>query len=171
MNLKIDYIALNSRVDPIFLQGLILSKALRAQKNAEDESCVIALGNLRSEVIKLRNEAVEKDKILLSLVNKVKKDKAKFNTQSKAHKAEVEDLQKKLAEANENFELAKAKQEISEWSNTRLEKNVEEFHESKERCIEKSLDCVRKLKTSFAKVGAYSSEENFIRGDPEGVID
>jgi hypothetical protein len=73
MNLKIDYIVLNSRVDPIFLQDLILSKALRAQKNAEDESCVIALGNLRSEVIKLRNEAVEKDKILLSLVNKVKK--------------------------------------------------------------------------------------------------
>jgi hypothetical protein len=28
-----------------------------------------------------------------------------------------------------------------------------------------------KLKTSFAKVGAYSSKENFIRGDPEGVID
>jgi hypothetical protein len=63
------------------------------------------------------------------------------------------------------------KQEISEWSNTRLEKNVEELRESKERCFEKSLDCVRKLKTSFAKVGAYSSEENFIRGDPEGVID
>jgi hypothetical protein len=33
------------------------------------------------------------------------------------------------------------------------------------------LDCVRKLKNNFAKVGAYSSEENFIRGDPEGVID
>jgi hypothetical protein len=33
------------------------------------------------------------------------------------------------------------------------------------------LDCVRKLKTSFAKVGAYSAEENFIRGDPEGVIE
>ena len=27
------------------------------------------------------------------------------------------------------------------------------------------------MKTSFAKVGAYSSEENFIRGDPKGVID
>jgi hypothetical protein len=37
--------------------------------------------------------------------------------------------------------------------------------------FEKSLDCLKKLKTSFAKVGAYSSEENFIRGDPEGVID
>jgi hypothetical protein len=47
-------------------QGLILRKALKAQKDAEDESCHIALGNLRSEVIMLRNEALEKDKILLS---------------------------------------------------------------------------------------------------------
>jgi hypothetical protein len=30
---------------------------------------------------------------------------------------------------------------------------------------------VRILKTSFAKVGAYSAEENFIRGDPEGVVE
>jgi predicted translin family RNA/ssDNA-binding protein len=137
------------------LQGIILSNALRAQKNVEDESCQIALSNLRSEVIRLRNEAAEKDKILLSLV----------------HKAEVENLQNKLAETNENFELAKVKQEIGEWSNVRLETNVEELRESKERCFEKSLDCVRKLKTSFTKVGAYSFEEKFIRGDPEGVID
>jgi hypothetical protein len=108
MNLKIDYLVLYSRADSIFLQGLILSNALRAQKNVEDESCVIALGNLRSKVIKLRNDVVEKDKILLSLVDKVKKDEAKFNTQTKAYKAEIEDLWKKLAEANENFALAKA---------------------------------------------------------------
>ena len=117
------------------MQGLIFSNALRAQKNAEDESCQIALGNLRLEVIKLGNEAVEKDKILLSLVDKVKKDEAKFNAQSEAHKAEVEGLLKKLAEANENFEVAKVKQEISEWSNARLEKNVKELRESKERCF------------------------------------
>jgi hypothetical protein len=153
-----------------FLQGLILSNALRAQKNAEDESCTIALSNLRSKVIKLRNEAMEKDKILLSLVDKEKEDEAKFNTQSEAYKAENEDLRKKHAEANENYALAKASQEISEWWKTKLEKNVEELRESKERCFEKSLDCVKKLKTSFSKVGAYSSEENFIRGDPEGVI-
>jgi hypothetical protein len=30
---------------------------------------------------------------------------------------------------------------------------------------------VKKLKTSFAKVGAYSAEENFIRGDPKGVVE
>jgi hypothetical protein len=53
-----------------FLQGLILSNSLRAQKNAEDKSCTIALGNLRLEVIKLRNKALEKDKIQISLVRK-----------------------------------------------------------------------------------------------------
>jgi hypothetical protein len=35
----------------------------------------------------------------------------------------------------------------------------------------KSLDCAKKLKDSFAKVGVYSSEQKFIRGDPEGIIE
>ena len=52
-----------------------------------------------------------------------------------------------------------------------MQKNVDELHESKERCYEKSLDCAKKLKDNFAKVGAYSSEQKFIRGDPEGVIE
>jgi hypothetical protein len=30
---------------------------------------------------------------------------------------------------------------------------------------------VKKIKASFAKVGAYSTEENFIQGDPEGVVE
>jgi hypothetical protein len=153
------------------LQGLILSNALRAQKGAEDESCTIALSNLRSEEIELRNEGLEKDKILISLVSKMKEDKAKYNAQAEAQKAEVEDLRKQLAEAKENCEVTKASQEISEWWKAKLEKNIEELHESKERCFEKSLDCVKNLKNSFAKVAAYSSEENFIRGDPEGVIE
>jgi hypothetical protein len=33
------------------------------------------------------------------------------------------------------------------------------------------VECVKKIKTSFANVGAYSSKDNFIRGDPEGVIE
>jgi hypothetical protein len=33
------------------------------------------------------------------------------------------------------------------------------------------VECVKKIKTSFANVGAYLSEDNFIRGDPEGVIE
>jgi hypothetical protein len=32
------------------------------------------------------------------------------------------------------------------------------------------MDFCNKLKNSFAKVGAFSKEKNFIRGDPDGVI-
>jgi hypothetical protein len=70
---------------------------------ADDESCQIALGNLRSEVITLRNEALEKDKILLSLVDRLKISEAGLNAQAETHKAEVDDLKKKLAEMNEKF--------------------------------------------------------------------
>jgi hypothetical protein len=62
----------------VVFQGLILSKALKAKKDAKDESCKIVLGNLRSEIISLRNEALEKDKILLSLVEKLKSNEASF---------------------------------------------------------------------------------------------
>jgi hypothetical protein len=58
------------------LQGLILSNALRAQKNIEDEGYKMALNNLRLEVIELRNGGLEKDKILISLVSKIKEDEA-----------------------------------------------------------------------------------------------
>jgi hypothetical protein len=72
----------------------------------------------------------------------------------KPKKAEFEDLWKQLVEAKENCEVVKASQEISEWWKARLEKNIEELCDSKERCFEKSLDCVKNLKNSFAKVGA-----------------
>jgi hypothetical protein len=61
--------------------------------------------------------------------------------------------------------------DISEYWKNYLEKTVEELRTSKERCFEKSLGCVEKIKASFANVGAYSNEDNFIRGDPEGVIE
>jgi hypothetical protein len=150
---------------------LILSNALRAQKNDEDEICTIALNNLRSEVIKLRNEAMEKDKILLSLVDKVKEDEASFKNQSEAQKIEIEDLRKQLVEAKEKCGLVEANRDISEYWKNYLEKTVEELRASKERCFEKSLSCMEKIKASFANMGAYSNEDNFIRGDPEGVIE
>jgi hypothetical protein len=154
-----------------FVQGLILSNALRAQKDVEDEGCVMALSNLRSEVIELRNEGLEKDKILHSLVNRIKEDEATFKAQAEAQKREIEDLRKQLARAKEEHKLEETKREISEqWAN-HLEKNVEELHASKKGCYEKSIKCVKKVRTSFASVGAFSSEENFIRGDPEGPIE
>jgi hypothetical protein len=109
----------------------------------------------------VRNEALEKDKILLSLVDRLKTSEAKLDAQAEAHKVEVEDLQKKLVEINENFEVAKAKQEISEMEKARVQKNIEELWYFKEKCYEVSVECTKKLKDSFAKVGAYSSEQKF----------
>jgi hypothetical protein len=152
------------------LQGLILSNALRAQKNIEDEGCTMALHNLRSEVIELRNKGLEKDKILISLVNKIKEDEASSKVQAEAQKSEIEDLRKQLAEAKLKCAVAEADRDASEYCKNYFEKTVAQLRASKERCFEKYVDYVKKIKTSFANVGAYSNKDNFIRGDPEGVI-
>jgi Ribonuclease G/E len=155
----------------LLLQGLILSNALRAQKNTEDEGCTIALNNLRSEVIELKNEGLEKDKILISLVSKIKEDEATSKAQAEAQKCEIEDLRKQLAEAKLKCAVAEAERDVSDYWKNYWEKTIAELHSSKERCFEKSVECVKKIKTSFANIGAYSSEDNFIQGDPEGPIE
>jgi hypothetical protein len=152
-------------------QGLILSNALRAQKSVEDEGCTIALNNLRSEVIELRNEGLEKDKILNSLVDKIKEDEATSKAQAKAQKCEIEDLRKQLAEAKLKCAIAEADRDASDYWKNYWEKTVVELRSSKEKCYEKSIECVKKIKTSFTNIGAYSSEDNFVLGDPEGPIE
>jgi hypothetical protein len=144
---------------------------LRAQKNAEDESYNIAFNNLRTEVIKLRNEGLEKDKIMLILVDKIKEDEATSKAQAEAQKHEIQDLRKQLAKAKEEHILEETKRELSDQWADRLEINVEKLRASKRRCYDKSIECVKKIKSSFASVGAFSSEENFTRGDPEGPIE
>jgi hypothetical protein len=88
------------------------------------ESCKIAHGNLRSEIISLRNEALEKDKILLSSVERLKSSEASFAAQDEAHKTEVEELKKKVAEANEKFEVEAVKHEICKIERSRAQKKL-----------------------------------------------
>jgi hypothetical protein len=151
-------------------QSLILCKALKAQKDAEDERCQVALGNLRSKIISLRNEAFEKDRILLSLVEKLKSSEASLAAQAEAQKDKVEELKKKVAEAAKKIEVESVKHEIYEIERTRAQKNSDELRVLKEKCYEISLECAKKLKDNFARVGAYSYEQKFICGDPDGVV-
>jgi hypothetical protein len=153
------------------LQGLILSNALRTQKSAEDEGYTMALNNLRSEVIELRNEGLEKDKILSSLINKIKEDEATSKAQSETQKREIEDLRKQLTEEKLKCAVAEADRDATEYWKNHWEKTAVELCSSKERCYEKSMACVEKIKTSFANIGAYSNEDNFVVGDPEGPIE
>jgi Ribonuclease G/E len=167
--LKMNYLFILNTI--LLLQDLILSNALRTQKNIEDEGCTMVLNNLRSEVIELRNEGHEKDKILISLVNKIKEYEANSKVQAEAQKNEIEDLRRQLAEAKVKCAVAEADRDASEYWKNYFEKTVTELRASKERCFEKSVECVKKMKASFANVGAYSNEDNFVRGDPEGIIE
>jgi hypothetical protein len=169
--LKTNFFRLPILNTTLLLQGLILSNALRAQKNAEDEGCAMALNNLRSEVIELRNEGLEKDKILNSLINKIKEDEATSKAQFETQKCEIEDLRKQLAEEKLKCAIAKADRDASDYWKNYWEKTVVELRSSKERCYEKSVACVQKIKTSFANIGTYSNEDNFVLGDPEGPIE
>ena len=99
----------------LLLQGLILSNALTAQKNIEDEGCTIDLNNIRSEVIELRNEGLVKDKILISLVSKIKEDEATSKAQAETQKCEIEDLRKQLAEAKLKCAVVEAKRDASDY--------------------------------------------------------
>jgi hypothetical protein len=141
-------------------QGLILSNALRAQKSAEDEGCTIALNNLRSEVIELRNEGLEKDKLLNSLLNKIKEDEATSKAQAEAQRSEIEDLRKQLAEAKLKCDIVEADRDASDYWKNYWEKIVVELRSLKERCYEKSVACVQRIKTSFANRTGRSRRSN-----------
>jgi wyosine [tRNA(Phe)-imidazoG37] synthetase (radical SAM superfamily) len=71
------------------------------------------------EVIILRNEALDKDKILLSFVERLKSSEARLSAQAEAHEAEVQELKKKVAEATENFNVEVVKHEICEIERSR----------------------------------------------------
>jgi hypothetical protein len=61
---------------------------------------------------------LEKDKILLTLVNKVKGDEANYKIQSEIQRSEIENLQKQLAEAKLKCAIAKADRDASDyWKN------------------------------------------------------
>jgi hypothetical protein len=87
----------------------------------------MALSNLHSEVIELRNEGLEKDKILHSLIDRIKEDEATFKVQAEAQRREIEDLRKQLARAKEERILEETKRELSEhWAN-HLKKALKSF--------------------------------------------
>jgi hypothetical protein len=86
------------------------------------------------------------------------------------HRSEVQGLEKKLDEVTENSNVEQTKREISEMEQLGVQKNVEELRQAKEKCYKIVAECANSLKNSFAKVGLFSSKHNFIRGDPDGVI-
>jgi hypothetical protein len=67
-------------------EGLILSTALEAKKDAKDETARIAFGNLRSEVIELWHKVEEKDEMLNTLARDLIENRAEFKNVSEEKK-------------------------------------------------------------------------------------
>jgi hypothetical protein len=66
------------------------------------------------------------------LVERLKSSEAKLSAQAEVHKAKVQELEKKLAEATKIFNVELTKREISEIERVRVQKNVEELRQAKE---------------------------------------
>jgi hypothetical protein len=62
------------------------------------------------------------------------------------------------------------KHEICEIERSRAQKNVHELRAAKEKCYEISMECANNLKNCFARVGAYSSEQKFIHGNHDELV-
>jgi hypothetical protein len=103
-------------------------------------------------------------------VERLKSSEARLSAQAKAHEVEVQELKRKVAEAAENFEVEVVKHEICEIERSRVQKNVDELRAAKEKCYEISMECAKNVKNNFSKVGAYSSKQKFICGNPDEVI-
>jgi hypothetical protein len=128
------------------------SKALKAQKDAEDKSTWIAFKNLRSQVIDLRHQAEEKDSILISLVGKLKETYAelkkfckeentkvtKLEDEKKAsakHIADLESMLRSQAESHK-YEMLKLKEKIDEVNeNSKVEKAKREIVEAESHIV------------------------------------
>jgi hypothetical protein len=93
-----------------------------------------------------------------------------LSTQVQLHITEVQELGKKLDDVTRNFNVEQTKREISDMEWLRVQKNIEELRQAKEECYNVAKECDNNLKNSFTKVGAFSSEQKILCGDPDGVI-
>jgi hypothetical protein len=66
------------------------------------------------------------------LVERLKSSEAKLSAQAEVHKAKVQELENKLAEATKIFNVELTKREISDIERARVQKNVEELRQAKE---------------------------------------
>lgn len=114
------------------MQGLILSKALKAQKDVKDASAQMAIGNLQSEVIGLHRDLEEKEIKLNTFAKDLIEDHTKFqksskekdnkisklevdNSQSMKHIAELEAQIKEQVVAHKG-KMAKLKEKVKDTS-------------------------------------------------------
>jgi DNA repair exonuclease SbcCD ATPase subunit len=148
---------------------------LKAQKDCEDESTKIAFGNLCLEVITLQNEALEKDKILLSLVERLKTNEAnlakvsevdqknsKLEKEKKADARRIADLEYALSiqvelHRSELTELENKLDEVTE--NLNVEQAKHEISDTERSRVKNNVEELRQAKEECYIVAMQCSDK------------
>jgi hypothetical protein len=124
----------------------------------------------------LEDEKIKNDKISELEAKNVQEIKhyedleAEIKRIAKAHKDEVAKLKEELANANENFEVEKAKRENFSDKKDQLQKIVDQLQNLREDCFSIGAQCCQRLSDNFVSIGASSSEKGYMEGDADGTV-
>jgi chromosome segregation ATPase len=134
----------------VFVQSMLLSKALKMQQDFEDKKHEVIIENLESR-LKEQSDAMEKKNFELQATEGLLAEA----------EAKITELNTKLLRQSEQFE--QEKQEL----NIKLEAEAQQNSDLKklltglqEKCLEFSNRCIQRLRKFFYSVGA--SSEKFI---------
>jgi hypothetical protein len=137
----------------LFLQSMLLSKALRMQQDLEDKKNEIIIEGLENKIKDYEASLEKKDFLLqateVSLVD-LQTENAKLNK-------ELLQAQETLKKDSEHFE--QEKQELQTKCKAEADKNTklqESLKELRNKCLEFGSSCVQRLKKVFSSVGASS---------------
>ena len=132
----------------IFVQSMLLSKALKMQQDFEDKKHEVIIENLENR-IKEQSDAIEKknfelhatEGLLAEAEAKITELNTKLLRQSEQFEREKQDLNAKLeAEAQQNSDLRKLLTSLQE------------------KCLEFSNKCIQRLRKIFYSIGASSEK-------------
>lgn len=149
------------------MQGLILSKDLKVQKDAEDARAQMAIGNLRFKVFGLRHEVEEKETMLNTLAEDMIESRADLQKSlkekdNKISKLEADNLQSikciKELEARMKKEFEAHKVEMTPLKEKFQEMNENfELQNAKHKIAEDEWDKLQKMLMSFGSLSKSAS--------------
>jgi hypothetical protein len=138
----------------LFLQSMLLSKALRMQQDLEDKKNEIIIEGLENK-IKDCEASLEKDFLLQATEGSL----VEFQAKNARLNEELLQAQTTLKEKSECFKQEKkelqAKYKAEADKNTKLQESLRDL---RNKCSEFATRCVQRLKGVFSSVGASSEE-------------
>jgi hypothetical protein len=139
----------------LFLQSMLLSKALRMQQDLEDKKNEIIIEGLENKIKDYKASLEKKDFLLQATEGSLAKIQAKNVRLSE----ELLQSRTALKEKSKNFDQEKkdlqAKYEAEADKNTKLQKSLEDLRDT---CLNFGSRCVQQLKKVFSSVGASSED-------------